>query len=175
MQIQKRDFVFYLFLFVGLIVFLILIGVYTAKHKGWYGTTNELTPIVQQEEWKTYRNEEYGFEFKYPADLGDPEPNMHGIVAFRLYDRNKPNAILEKGLFVAQYFNNPLQDNDKKININGYEAIAREVYGERVSISFIQPGEEKIINLTYDVANPSYLKEKEDVINKIASTFKFTN
>lgn len=46
------------------------------------GRSSLSTPSVDMTNWQTYRNEEYGFEFKYPPDfngeiLGNMSQNIH--------------------------------------------------------------------------------------------------
>ena len=99
-------------------------------------------------EWKTYRNDEYGFEFMYPAgwkvsgDRGSnpvpiedaPNPETHSVLIVRgedstdnFYNMEVSIENNQEGLTPRQYLSLKVQDSILNLwedtNINGYSAI----------------------------------------------------
>ncbi|MFH1029733.1 MAG: hypothetical protein V1770_00560, partial [bacterium] len=63
---------------------------------------------ISTENWKTYRNEEYGFELKYPSEWEIAAENLQGDIYF--YHKDRRN---EKGKVI-----NMMYINESIININ---------------------------------------------------------
>lgn len=76
-------------------------------------TTTNPNPI-DTSTWKTYRNEEYGFEFEYPSNkYSQPEDNGKGYIRIQNYDPSVDMLRLSSGEFyleisVGQALNNKL-------------------------------------------------------------------
>lgn len=149
---------------------------------------------VSTADWKTYTNTEYGFEFKYPQDEETDNPSQDSLivfnnVVFKIWDnleKLKIEDYLKKAcdLYWNKYHGKGIspticqdsQDIYYNIeplsieNINGFS-----IYFEDESISggknrfgfiILSPDESYVIDISY---------LKEDIFNKILSTFKFTN
>ncbi|OHA20057.1 MAG: hypothetical protein A2836_02465 [Candidatus Taylorbacteria bacterium RIFCSPHIGHO2_01_FULL_45_63] len=68
---NKKRFLVGVIVFLGLLfVTVILLAFYKQSQKQSASSTSKVVPAFQDEiaNWKTYRNEKYGFQFKYPAD-----------------------------------------------------------------------------------------------------------
>lgn len=145
--------------------------------------------------WKTYRNEEYGFEFKYPnnwsfeegdissslllfaldlANVDDPRgfptrinpnPQIHELVQIRYYDGNMPTSFA---------YTNGSDKNEtiKDIEINGYRGIegySSGILGQEIRTVFLNyPDKNEYISISLSLG-------KEELLDQILSTFKFTN
>ena len=82
---------------------------------------------IDTSDWKTYRNEEYGFEFKYPGDWMADEHNeteshnlTYELFAISLYDKtNFPSVNIKISGNIKDLF---LKDNEiEVINIAGID------------------------------------------------------
>ena len=83
--------------------------------------------IINNQNWQTYRNEQYGFEFRYPKNaVFSDKINSYGTktMSWAVPFENKYDKFTTKG-FSAIIFNNPCVDTrtlpNEKIIINGAE------------------------------------------------------
>ncbi len=141
------------------------------------------------EEWKTYRNEEYGFEFKYPVtnnpyikdivtypegdfggrllalEVGSNDDGLHTSVAFVLVTDNSETELSD------------FQDTKRYKKIIDEELMTNGVLWKLVEYEILYPADinftriasYKSKNYTYSIST-AYDREK---FNKILSTFKF--
>ncbi|KKR30377.1 MAG: hypothetical protein UT61_C0008G0033 [Candidatus Woesebacteria bacterium GW2011_GWA1_39_8] len=167
-----------------LVVVIVIIGlgflIYYSLQKGLIKTipSNKfsLTPTTSIDEtadWKTYRSEKYGFEFKYPTDwLIILQTDFSFVVSNMDFDPALEGATPLPGqVFLKFYLTHASLENYSSvkksyISTEGVEVIKQGRY--------IDPSESIGIISLYRADDPK--KEKhEKIIDLIVSTFKFTN
>jgi hypothetical protein len=139
---------------------------------------------IDTSNWKTYTNEQYGFEFKYPAgwkfetnknsvSLNSPENQkcelcrLDIVIAFDKNTKNFEAKNYYNGKNGILAFDNPSEDIEIKIDGRvAYKLFPTtgEVAGELVIIPL------NGIFIRFDI---NYSKETELMLNQILSTFKF--
>lgn len=171
-QLDKK-----LFIIVGLVVGAIVIG-YIA-----FNQSHVQQQVVSQtniqdptKDWKTYTNDQYGFEIKYPKDWIDTE-HSYGLDVFQIKTENrKYNFFIQKN---EKGGVDPLNDPScfKEINKTTFNninwSINEEGCGESGSTAisaFLYKD-----NLVYRILSEtgSNLPESIEELNQILSTFKF--
>lgn len=146
----------------------------------------EIAPTKTQEEdfsdWKTYQNEKYGFEFKYPRDwsksdyklelnktnyLIGPDIGLHGIggnqIDFYISLNNQT---------LTEWINKNIgfEGSDEKIIIGGVEGIKRtgkDQITSEIAIGIIFQNDNKVFSFS------SVGEKNNNILNQILSTFKF--
>ncbi len=148
-------------------------------------TNTQTTTIDEFADWKTYRNEEYGFEFRYPnywileesdnsVSLDSPEnyaDPLRRIEILVTFDKN-PKSLSAKEYYDGQNgisaFDNPEQDSEITIDNNR----AYRLYPN----TGISPGMLVLIPLENIFIRFDTLSERRDtsmIFDQILSTFKF--
>jgi len=100
-----------------------------------WGNKNEVVSstaeTIDTSNWKTYRNEEYGFEFKYPADMQiiNNTNIFSGVGLFDICDKNKIIHMTCEQLLGPQLRINKLNSidvNNYQYSIDPEDRIAKE-------------------------------------------------
>ncbi len=128
-------------------------------------------------ELKTYRNEEWGFEFMYPKDLVILEDAFKSYyskfnlkILTKVGEQFDPTFLVNIVLpeFAERSFTG-LEKITTRVNIDGVSGIQYEYeFGGRREIAIILP-----INKQYQLILGVYYKEYEGIFNQILATFKF--
>lgn len=133
------------------------------------------TTLNEVEGWKTYRNEELGFEFRYPADWEDPSEDLLSTTvnidfqnSFSLQFGVFYNQNLGRGMTIDELVRNSFEE----IIVDGKKARKISEYGSaKVSndITVYIPVDKE--NIVVVVNQNKGVDEK--IFNQILSTFKF--
>ncbi len=132
-------------------------------------------------DWKTYQNEEYGFEVKYPKDWTSTENSKEQIVFF------EPGSGPSKEHLGDIFIN--IINNSKKLSIDEYIKVKPPIVTDKGNITMdgktakqilqsgmleflttIIPAGDYFIEITKE---ENYQEERDEAYNKILSTFKF--
>jgi hypothetical protein len=152
---------------------------------------------VDTSDWLTYRNEEYGFEFKYPKGWKEPlisfvnssDPNKKSlfISIFRddagvsikgteIYGLQTKNDLNENLDMLKKAFKNDFSSSTKIELINGvvfYAVNPSRIYGEEPNALIVS----KKYLLTLSILNHvnDDFGKLEELFKEVVSTFKFIN
>ena len=151
-------------------------------------------PIIEDEfkDWKTYQNEEYGWEVRYPEDweIDDRNPDSIEIQSWETGkyiargglppDEAKFFIRIIRGLSLQEYAESKISDystliSRNVITFNGYESI-KQVYtstiegGSYILAQYILKND-----IVYDLSMVTFSKDEDfiQIFNQILSTFKF--
>ncbi len=174
----------------------IALSFYTKYLKSQQETPSTPTPIADRShdevllDWKTYRNEEYGFEFKYPTDLTVYECNDLSFVAFHQSGSMPPCEYVEFPLPIVVSVVKGNQVENAHYSYSSEENEFQEVSIEPVEIAGIN-GTSYIIEYVNTLLGSYTLKEAriekqgktyiiaaisptyDTAFNQILSTFRF--
>lgn len=175
------------------------------ENKGWYKVhinTGEVTlkrPLEEEiENWKTYRNEKYGFEFKYPKEYDECEPcklkESENLIEIG-EGRFSIEIINSGGLSLIDYVNKFVNEEKKlgvlpenisvgEISVGGNEGFAVSFSGSRPASYIFLSKDNKIYQISWGALGVTgclgYYKEcKADVpseleiFEQIPFTFQF--
>jgi len=163
-------------------------------------TTSTTLPFAKDDDiseldtsdWKVYRNEEYGFEIKYPEDWDalteEYEPRWHETVLGRIVISGStedpfyaPISITirsnKERLSIKEWYkkNYPKEDISKlqKVKFNEIEGMKRSKKYNRVD-SFYFFNEDKIYSIS-PLDSQKNIENQRRMTEKLLSTFKFIN
>lgn len=139
-----------------------------------------ITPNIDTSDWKTYKNEKYGYEIKYPSEWqGGEESSVAKVASFTpekrdmaqagfwVYLYENPENLSTKDWWVKDY-----KKGDAKYTYKGiirFSEINMDVYKEESGLEFQYYISSKNSNI-YLIVSPLV----EEKMNQILSTFKFT-
>lgn len=147
--------------------------------------TTQFLGTVEDEtaDWKTYRNEEYGFEFKYPVDWITKESSVNPETKIiQLLAPETPSykfdiflTIYPKQVSLEDFLKNEFDSNLDWKDVNFSNVPAREVvttdkFGHvQIFTLFVKD------NFGYEFASSPYTKGEETIplVRQIGTTFKF--
>lgn len=151
----------------------------------------KLTPTVVQ--WQTYKNDQYGFEFKYPSDWRTTaETNPDTLLGLSRNDSDNSDIYISfiknpKNMSIPQFFaeysstsdmavSNPFEskNNVEKLVVGGLDGykfiIPGAIANEVVAIKLINGN---ILEIQRHLDNTSEADSIKEVYNQILSTFRF--
>jgi hypothetical protein len=194
MNLLNNKFI-YSAILVVILLFLAVEGVLWYKNKKQVDMqASELSSAELTADWKTYTNEDYGFEFKYPESLAVDEVKGSSDFEKRYTDARidtpsniqiNKNVDGTEGLPIFldisghEPVNKPEGDCERgfvssKIILGGISAtkcVGESMYGPgSMIISYSKDGV-----IYYYIASDRYINNDQDLIDQILSTFKFTN
>jgi hypothetical protein len=173
---------------ITLAILLILTGVFGI----WYFSnplpeeeTESVATIDKFTGWKTYRNDEYGFEIKYPQNLEVIESKQTDHVSF--WDPKYENTLVEAVLNVVVYTVDKVYSGTKEEMLL---ALAKDELGQNFIKMRRYNGNEIIVesqdihaihsffydkttNKVADILGRDFVDTKKDLYDQIFSTFKF--
>ncbi len=176
----------------SLVILIIILGVIswmTVIFQPKQATQNVVVSLDEMKDWKTYRNDEYGFEVKYPEDweLSMSQPNnVLPIKIIKNGSRQKETSLefidgVSLIISVSDSSNLDFANTDKKFSEYGFEGLlvldngGGTVNNEYLKASHVLP-KGKFLNITWDRAD--FYKANDLTYQKyllpILSTFKFT-
>jgi len=130
-------------------------------------------PSLSTADWQTYRNEEYGFEVKYPAEWTAPTAN-----SYRFYEKTEEVLFVNEGCGghgLPHSEGYSLINSTESIMLDGKPAekvIFRDRDNSVLYMSW-QIGDPKESSACLElVAHPSNVNQVE-ILEKVFSTFKF--
>lgn len=145
---------------------------------------HQVKPIDDTRGWKTYRNEKYGFEFMYPnsfnqnAEVGENFfQNEDGHFWLNIMDN--PNKKDAEGL-KSDYDKQPSEGGgeDSFVDIAGIKTFKAHSPYNGIYDDYFIPYKEIVIyfnfEFNFDPDNQIIRSEKDDLINNILLTLKFT-
>jgi len=147
-----------------------------------HGTANKLvsgsagqqatSTDVSMKGWKTYKNDEYGFEYEYPAAAD--ENDMYGTILLNV----------ENIKFDQKNISTEIQPTSKVVNIQHQSINSVAWYSflladfPECSDRFFQTGfQNKTIEIRFARCNQgfdTFLKKHPEVMDQVIQTFKFT-
>lgn len=144
--------------------------------------TSIATSTADISTWKTYRNERYGFEFKYPSDWELVVAQPSELTITHEIHGQKDNKVLAWGQIYIVINNEPLpafekEKGDQMIEIDGVEGIRKNYIIEGIGESVDIKNRDRLyyISLNYrkglNNIGETYYRQTFD---QILSTFKFT-
>lgn len=143
--------------------------------------------------WKTYRNDEFGFEFRHPIGINIEKNNTQDQnVILNLNIANNSTIfgnfnLINTTLNTSQYVDelNSKFDNDPKIEINTRKLILNNLDVLEVNVSGMDVDRFYIFNygdklykfdlIMMAIPSPDDVETYSDLLKKIISTFKITN
>ncbi|OGF26509.1 hypothetical protein A2242_03795 [Candidatus Falkowbacteria bacterium RIFOXYA2_FULL_47_9] len=147
--------------------------------------------VVDTSDWLTYRNEEYGFEMRYPKNLTIKDwayktPNWE-LLLYIGENKNIDDGVVSFGveknikIFDAEKIFWPMPREVMKVkevtlgvnNYNAHEVIVNfySVDGNNNTLNYFIENSGKLLDITYNKEKSSELSE--DTFKQILSTFKF--
>ncbi len=180
-----------------IIIFLVLVvGVYLLLAINWWpkdGSLTFLTSDINTADWKTYRNEKYGFEFKYPPKCkikDDYNSDWNFLEKSPPYDA----LLLSLCEYDVEEFFNIVVSPFYKSGYNLEELYENTIYGMKsgvISKTEVSLGVEKGIRVELELLPPStkvvflffhdgigfkisYGPSKHHIFSNVMSTFQFT-
>ena len=150
-------------------------------------------------EWKTYRNDQYGFEFKYPLFYKEPDvftrhyPYLLGANLIKNEQPKDFNIRIIFGVFEANYFDNYTSMEVEEHNSLTLWNIGKDFkFGENVTRKILDKNKFNQEHLYYvfkkgkyavafefgglpmNTSAEKYVSDNVPELNQILSTFKFT-
>ncbi|MDP3057763.1 MAG: PsbP-related protein [bacterium] len=148
-------------------------------------STVEPTPVVDISDWKTYRNEKYGYEFKYPSNIflnsydevgNEIEIANNAITVATQYNNKKGVIFFVRDVNISltpdgikNQFGATNKENISIIpaqiaGVNGYQVVFADNKNIVSDFYFIKKGEQ-VLELT--------VLKNDKIVSKMLSTFKF--